>query len=296
MIGAAYALATAFCWAGSNAIIKSITAKIDALSLGALRLCIAFLFLFAFVFLSGRGTALIHTPLTPIAYVIISGIIAQAIGDTIYIRSLSYLNVSRAFPVSQCAYSFFTMLLVVLLLGEAFTWVTGVGAFFALFGIYLITSTRIAPGRGSMPRRISKKGIVLALIAGVVWSLAALALKLGVVEMDPLVAAAIRVSSAAIALTSFALSRRKRGALELRRYGFRSLALALTSGLIDYGLGMVFFIIAIQLIGAGKTVVLSATSPLFLLPFSVFILKERLTRFTLLGILIGIAGIYLVSL
>jgi len=41
-------------------------------------------------------------------------------------------------------------------------------------------------------------------------------------------------------------------------------------------------------------VVLSATSPLFLLPFSVFILKEKLTRLNLIGIFTGVTGICLV--
>ncbi len=61
-------------------------------------------------------------------------------------------------------------------------------------------------------------------------------------------------------------------------------------------MGMVFFIMAIQLIGAGKTVVLAATSPFFLLPFSVFILKERLARLTLIGIFVGVAGICLLTI
>ena len=296
MIGTICALTAALSWAGSSTILKSLTTRIDTLSLNTLRLCVTSLLLLALIPLSGRGTEFINTPLMPLAYLIISGVIALAIGDTIFIKSLSYLNVSQAFPIAQCSNPVFTMLLAVLLLGESFTWVTGLGAFFVLLGIYLITSTRMAPSINSASRRIRGKGIILALIAGAVWAIAAVTLKLGVIGMDPLVAAAIRMSSATIVLLPFALSQRKKGALQLRKYGFRSLALAVTSGLIDYGIGMVFFIIAIQLIGAGKTVVLAATSPLLLLPFSVFILKERLTRLTLLGIFTGIAGICLVAI
>jgi len=296
MIGTICALTAALAWAGSSTIIKSITTKIDALSLSALRLCIASILLLAVISLSGRITEFINTPLMPLVYVITSGIIGLAVGDTVFIKSLSYLDVSRAFPIAQCAYPVFTMFLAVSLLGESFTWVTGLGAFLVLLGIYLITSTWKASGINSAPRRISGKGIVLALIAGIGWAVATVTLKLGVMEMDPLVAGAIRISSAAIVLLSFALSQRKRGALQLRKYGSPSLALALTSGLISPGMGMVFFITAIQLLGAGKTAVLSATSPLFLLPFSVFILKERLTRLTLIGIFTGVTGICLVAL
>ncbi len=232
----------------------------------------------------------------PLAYLIISRVIGLAIGDTVFIKSLSFLDASQAFPIAQCTYPVVTMFFAVSLLGESFTWITGLGAFLVLLGIYLIMSTRMAPSIDSAPRRISGKGIILALIAGIVWAVAAVTLKLGVMDTDPLVAAGIRIPSAAILLLPFALSQRKRGTLQLRKYGSRSLALALTSGLISPGLGMVLFIIAIQLLGAGKTVVLAATSPLFLLPFSVFILKERLTRLTLIGIFTSITGICLVTI
>ena len=192
MMGAVYALTAALSWAGSSTILKSLTTRIDALSLSVLRICTASLFLLVLVPLSGRGAEFISTPLMPLVYVIISGIISQAIGDTIYIKSLSYLNVSQAFPITQCSYPVFTMLLAILLLGESFTWVTGLGTFLVLLGIYLITSTRMTTDTNSTPRRIRGKGIVLAIIAGAVWAIAAVPLKLGIAKMDPLVAAAIR--------------------------------------------------------------------------------------------------------
>ena len=293
MIGVVYALTAALAWAGSSAILKSLTARIDSISLNALRLCVTSLLVLTIIPLSGRGAELVNTPLIPLVYLIISGVIGLAIGDTIYIKSLSYLNVSQAFPIALCSNTVFTMLLAVLLLGESFTWVTGLGTFFVLLSVYLLTSTRMT---NSTPGRTRGKGIILTLTAGATWAIAVVTLKLGAIDINPLVAATIKLSSAAIVLLPFALSQRGRGALQLRKYSSRSLALALTSGPLDYGVGMVLFITAIQLIGAGKTVVLSATSPLFLLPFSVFILKERLTRFTLMGILISFTGIYLVTL
>ena len=158
MIGTICALTAALVWAGSSTIVKSITTKIDVLSLSTLRLCVASLLLLAVTSLSGRITEFINTPLMPLVYVIISGIIGLAVGDTVFIKSLSYLDVSRAFPIAQCAYPVFTMFLAVSLLGESFTWATGLGAFLVLLGIYLITSTRMTSGINSAPRRISRKG------------------------------------------------------------------------------------------------------------------------------------------
>jgi drug/metabolite transporter (DMT)-like permease len=188
------------------------------------------------------------------------------------------------------------MFLAVSFLGESFTWAIGLGALFVLLGIYLIAFKRKASGINPTSERISGKGVILALIAGTVWAISTVFLKLGVMDTDPLVATAIRMPSAAIVLLFFAISRRKRGALQLRKYGFRSLALAVISGFLSYGAGVILFIIAIQLIGAGKTVVLLSVSPLFLLPFSTLILKEKLTRSALAGIFICVAGICLVAI
>ena len=121
MIGTICALTAALSWAGSTTIIKSITTKIDALSLNTLRLCIASIFLLALIALSGRSTEFINTPLMPLAYLIISSVIGLAIGDTVFIKSLSFLDASQAFPIAQCTYPVVTMFFAVSLLGESFT-------------------------------------------------------------------------------------------------------------------------------------------------------------------------------
>ena len=296
MIGTICALTAALTWAGSSTILKPLTARIDTISLNTLRLCVASILLLAVILLSGRSTEFINTPLMPLVYLIISGVIALAIGDTVYIKSLQYLDVSRAFPISQCAYPVFTLFLSVSLLGESFTLGTGLGAFFVLLGIYLIVFTRKVPRIQSTSGGISVRGVVLALVAGAVWASATVTLRLGVMGIDPLVAAAIRIPAATIVLLSFSLSRRKRGTFQLRKYGSRSLVLAATSGFLGYCVGVILFIIAIQSIGAGKTVLLLAVSPLFLLPFSIFVLQEKLTRPALIGIFICVGGICLVAL
>ena len=48
--------------------------------------------------------------------------------------------------------------------------------------------------------------------------------------------------------------------------------------------------------GAGKTTLLSASAPIFLLPMSVLILKERLSLRALAGVCIAVAGICLVAI
>jgi drug/metabolite transporter (DMT)-like permease len=193
--------------------------------------------LLAFIPLSGRGADFIETPLLPLVYLIASGIIAMAIGDSIYIKSLSVLDASIAFPIAQCSFPVLTVLLAVFLLGESFTWVTGAGAVLVVLGIYLIAAAGKRAKIPSLQEAVSGKGVIFALMAAAAWTAAAAMLKIGVTGIDAFVAAGIRISVSAIVLSFFALRRRKKGTLQFRQYGPRSLILAAGAGILAYGVG-----------------------------------------------------------
>lgn len=294
MLGAGIAILTALAWAGSSIILKSLTAKIDTLSLNTLRLWVGSVILLAFIPLSGRGADFLHTPFLPLVYVIASGIIAMAIGDSIYIESLSVLDASIAFPIAQCSFPVLTVLVAVLLLGETFTWITGAGTVLVVLGIYLIAAAGKRAKVSRVQETVSGKGVIFALMAAAAWTTAAATLKIGVTGMDAFVAAGIRIPASAIVLSLLALRRRKKGTLQFKEYGHRSIALAAAAGILTYGVAAVGYVTAIQLIGVGRTVLLTTTAPLFVLPFSILILKETPTRYTIAGTFVCVAGICLV--
>jgi drug/metabolite transporter, DME family len=296
MLGVSIALLTALSWAGSSIILKFLTATIDTLSLNMLRLWTGSIILLSFVFLTGRSELFYHIELGPLLLVLVSGVVAIAAGDTIYIKSLSVMEVSRAFSITQCTFLVMTMLVAILFLGEPFTWLNGVGAALVISGVYLLAM----PGKGEKTTASAKanaKGVILALAAAVAWTVGAATLKLGVTNMDTYVAAAIRIPVAAVALTGLALSRKPGGeTLQLRKYGSRNVALAACAGILAYGVGAVAYVSAMQLIGAGRTVLIIAIAPILILPFSVLILRERLTRQSISGIFTSVAGVCLVVL
>ena len=82
---------------------------------------------------------------------------------------------------------------------------------------------------------------------------------------------------------------------ELRQLDGKSWAVILVASLVGTGIGTLFFVMAIQMAGAGKTAVLTSTAPLMALPFSMAWLHERPTRLTLAGTLLTTAGIALVA-
>lgn len=296
MLGTGIALLSALAWAGSITILKFLTAKIDTLSLNALRLWFGFVPILSFVFIWGRGSDLIHTPFLPLFFVAASGILSMAIGDTLFIKSLTFIGASRAFPIAQCTFLLLTMTVSLLFLEESFTWFNTIGALLVMVGVYLVA----VPGKEAKTSSYggtNVKGVILALITSLAWTAGAVTLKLGVTEMDALVAAAIRTPASAIAITGLVISRtRKREMLQFKKYGRRNMALAFGGGALTYGVASVSFAAAMQLIGAGKTVLITAVAPIFILPFSIVFLKEQPTIYAKAGIIISVFGVGMLTI
>jgi len=292
MLGVIIALVASLAWAGSSVLLKYLSSRIDALSVNTMRLWVGAIALIALVIFSGRSGNILQSPLFPVLMVVASGILSNTAGDTIYIQSLSYLDVSISYPISQSAFPVLTLIVAIVFLNESFSWFNILGAVFVIAGIFMI----VRNNRRAAASRNTVKGLVLTLTAAVLWAGGAVTLKIGLTHVDTFVAAAIRVVTSALLLTTLALSRPTPERLKLRTYGTRNLILVASAGLLTYGVGAIGYVTAIHLIGAGKTVLLSASAPVFLLPLSVLILKERLSSLALVGVFVAVAGICLVAL
>jgi drug/metabolite transporter (DMT)-like permease len=293
MLGVIIALIASLAWAGSSILVKYLSSKIDAISMNTLRLWVGSIVLIALVFITGRSGLLVQTPFIPILMVIASGILSNAIGDTVYIQSLSYLDVSISYPISQSAFPLMTLIVAILFLNESFTWFNIVGAICVIAGIVMIVVNNKKPG---IAKKVTRKGVLLSLIAAVLWTAGSVTLKIGLAKVDTFLAAAIRVTASALILTTLAFGRKSQDRMKLNTYGTRNLLFVAAAGILTYAIGAIGYVTAIHLIGAGKSVLLSASAPIFLLPFSVLILKEHPTRLALVGVFISIVGICLVAL
>jgi len=294
LIGAGVALLTSLAWAVSSILLKSLTGRIDILSINTIRMWVGSALLLTIAFAAGKMTAIQDMPLQSLGCVVLSGILAMAVGDTLYIKTLSMLDASVAFTISQCAFVVVASLGAVLLLGESYTWVTVAGAMLVMVGIYLTASGHSGKPGTRQPGTLSRKGVLLSLSVAVIWSVSTVTLKAGAIGTDAVAVAAVRITVSAMLLSAFTIPKHKQGLLQLNRYGLRSLTMMAAAGISTYGVAAVGYILAIQIIGAGKTVLLTTSAPLFALPFSIIFLGERPTRSTILGIIISVAGMCLV--
>jgi drug/metabolite transporter (DMT)-like permease len=227
-----------------------------------------------------------------------SGIMGQAVGDTLYINALGLLGVTRSFPITNSAYPFLTFVLAVLLLGEDVHWTTPLGGALIVAGITWIVLEQRRSAEESDIRVDVLRGAVFAVAAAGAWSLATIWLRGQQGDLDAFGAAAIRIPAASLAtmLTIGITMRRPIGDVPPRAMTPASVAVVMAAGVIGTGIGSVLFIYAVEDIGAARTAFLTTSAPVFALPMGVLMLGEKLTLRELMGTAATIAGIWLVLL
>jgi DME family drug/metabolite transporter len=217
--------------------------------------------------------------------------VGLVVGDSIYFQSMKLIGLSRALPLST-TYPFFTMLLSLLFLDEQLGWTVVGGAFLIATGGYLLALRRGKERlvESQAVRRVNLVGVTLALSAAICWSVSTVMLRMGLDEVDTTMANVVRLSVLMVALTTIALKIGKVG--RIKTYGLRSLGIVFVAGIVGTGLGTYAFLNAVQRAGAARTSILTATTPLFGVPFSL-LLKERPSRRTLVGTGLTMMGVWL---
>ena len=291
MAGELLAVACAFLWALSSTLIKSQTHKVNVVSLAAWRTVPAVLIYLGLLIFSGRMNDILHLSFRTLAFLLGSTLLGLVLGDLLYFRSLKLIGLARAMPLSA-TYPFFTLVLSLLFLDELVSWGMVVGAVLITGGAYLLAFPR---GRSrtssSTAQGTDREGVAMAVLAAVCWAVSTVTLGIGLVGLDVTVANFIRVGVLAIILFAMLLRRGEIG--QIRAHGLRSLGVAFLAGIVGTGLGTYAFLTAVQRAGAAKTSILTSTTPLFGLPFSL-VLGERLHARTLLGTILTVTGIWLI--
>jgi drug/metabolite transporter (DMT)-like permease len=292
-VGAAAALLSSAAWAFTSVLLASQSGRLKPLVMSGIRSFTASAVLIGML-VATAGFAQFNemTFITGISMAG-SGIMGQAVGDTLYISALGFLGVSRTFPITNSVYPFVTFLLAIVLLGEDVTWTLPIGGALIVAGItWIVLEQRRADAEASVNVELVR-GVVLAVAAATAWATATVWLRGQQGDLDAIGAACIRIPAASAAvIVTIALT--SRGDRPLRALTPRSLAVVALAGVIGTGIGSVLFIYAVADIGAARTAFITTSAPVFALPMGVVFLAESITTRVLLGTVLTIAGIWLV--
>ena len=132
------------------------------------------------------------------------------------------------------------------------------------------------------PRTAAGLFVLMIVLWGVNWPV----MKIGLDYFPPFHFALLRMSLGA--LTMFAVAAL---AGELRRPARQDWPIVLSIGLIQMGTFMVLTFLGLRFVGSGRAAILAYTTPLWVLPLSVWVLKERLSGGKIAGFVLGLAGV-----
>jgi drug/metabolite transporter (DMT)-like permease len=282
----------------SNIVYKSVSNEIRPLVINALKMWITLPVMLVIVLLPWRATNFMLPP-TAILPLILSIIIGAVVGDLLYLTSQSRIGVSRAFPIAM-SYPLFTYLFAFFLLGESVGPLRLLGVVLTIGGVSIITQQRATPkAEGSSPsgtpkaRRFDVIGVAFALTAAISWAIGAIILQLALVGVEPADGNLVRVAAGSATLVPLFVIARARGMPMPTRKATKRTLLA---GFFGMGIGSLLYVAAVKYTGAALSSVLAATAPLFALPASFAILKERITRTIIAGTIATVVGVWLVVL
>ncbi len=295
-MGAAAALVSSALWAFTSVLLASQSGRLRPLMMSAIRSLTASLMLIGLLIATDGLVQLKEMTFVTGVSMMGSGIIGQAVGDTLYINALGYLGVSRTFPITNSAYPFITFVLAVLLLGESVTWTLPIGGALIVAGItWIVLEQRRAAAEAELHVELVR-GVIFAVAAAAAWATATIWLRGQQGDLDALGAASLRIPAASAAVWATIAMTRGRGEQPLRTVTRRGIAVVSAAGVLGTGLGSILFIYAVGEIGAAKTAFLTTSAPVFALPMGVILLSEKINARTLLGTAVTIAGIWLVLL
>ncbi len=290
-MGELFSLAAAVAWAFAVILFKKSGETHAPFALNFFRVGVSCVLFVATLWL--RGEELIRpVPLEDYVLLAASGIIAIAVSDTLFHKSLNRVGAGIS-AIVDCLYSPFVVLCAFLLLGERLgPWQYG-GMLLVLGGVFV--AARHTPPPGITTRQ---------LVAGVFWGLAAMAtLALGIVIAKPVLdrspvlwATSIRQLASLAVMLPMTFSRRHRRRIAAAFRPGKGWCYALPGAILGSYVALLFWIAGMKYTAAGAAAILNQTSTIYVLVFASLFLGEAFTRRKVFASLLAIAGIAMVTL
>lgn len=293
-MGIVFAFAQAFCWASTSIVLRSLATELNPFLVNGLRAATGMLIIIPLVWITGGLSDYQYVTTTHILCLVGSVILGGVIGDALYVNSLRILSVGQAFPITN-SHPLFTVLFGALLLGTDVTWKLLLGLMLTLLGVYFIGRPRShikETDASPLPLQQMIQGLLLAVGTAVLWGAATVILAFGLQDINSVVATSIRVP--VVIILSLLVAAKGGHLSEIRKMKPHTFRLLLLAGILGWGMAGTLYATAVKFAGPNKAAIIGATAPLFASPLSAIFLKERPTRYTLIGTALTIGGVILI--
>lgn len=275
-----YAFGSAF-FAGITAILAKIGIKnTDSNLATAIRTIVILIFSWLMVFIVGSFNAITELTTKTIIFLILSGI-ATGLSWLCYFKALQLGNVNKVTPIDKSS-TILTMILAMIFLGESITILKVIAILLIGFGTYLMIEKKEDTKQAK-----DSKWLLFAFGSAIFASLTAILGKVGIEGVESNLGTAIRTIVVLVMAWIVVFVTKKQG--EIKNMDGKSWRFLILSGLTT-GLSWLCYYKALQDGETSIVVPIDKLSIIVTIAFSYFVLKEKLTKKSLLGLVLIITG------
>lgn len=288
-IGEIAAFATSFCWTITSLAFEKAGKKVGSYTVNIIRLFIAILFvsLYTAVF---RGMPFpSDAPAHAWIWLSISGFIGFVIGDLLLFESL-VRNGSRITMLIMASVPLITSILSYFVLNELMTVNQIIGMLITLIGIVLVI-IKIDSSNGQMVLSHPLKDILFA-VGGAMGQATGLILsKFGMADYDPIASTQIRLIAAIIGFSLVFTLRKDWDKVKTALSNIPAMKYITLGSFFGPTLGVSLSLIAVKYTNPGIASTLMSLTPIIIIPFAIFYLKEKMDFKEILGAFVAVFGV-----
>ena len=290
-IGELAAVATALFWTITALAFERASLRVGSLSVNIIRLYIGFLFLSVFTYFYRNSFFPYDASFYSWFWLILSGFVGFVFGDLFLFKSFTVIG-SRFAMLIMTMVPPITALSGWIILGERLTSMNFVGMLLTIGGISLAIFSR-SNANGKLLLKLSVKGILCAFGGALGQALGLVLSKLGMKSFDPFAATQIRLIAGMFGFTVLVTILGRWGSVLKALSNRQGMATISLGSFFGPFLGVSFSLLAVQHAKTGIASTIMAIVPVLIIPPAVFLYKEKVTLFEILGAMVSICGVAL---
>lgn len=323
MLGELIAISAVLTFVGSNAIFRKAEHEVSPVFINFIRTGIGTLTFILIILSLNQITLVFMIPWELWLLLILSFVFGQVIGDTAYFTAQKELGTTIALAVSM-TFPFFTFILSLIFLNQPFKPNLFISLILIGIGITIIGKTKIVSDNSMLEKdpitqgskkirfqEIFKKEFMKSLgfcfTAAIGWAIGAVLIEFAITKIDviihveelsSIIGNVIRFPFALLILGSIVwrencLKKKIDNSLN-QKISLHSWFFLIIASIIGTSLGAYLYTESVHIAGASVVALIASTAPLFALPLTYFINKEKLTKKGLLGVILTILGVLII--
>jgi len=290
-LGEILALSSGLAWAIAVVLFRVSGRRIHPIGLNLAKTVLALIVMVPTLFVLGETLAP-AVPFSTTGLLLLSGVLGIAISDTLFFSALNRLGASLT-AIVDCFYSPFVIALSFVLLGERLSPVQ-------LIGAALVVSAVLTLAKEGKLEKIGRKDLVLGIVFGV---LAMFFVAFGIVMVKPVLGSVsvfwstlVRLAGGSLALAVLVPFLRNRKAVLGPLFERRNWKALIPAAFFGSYLSLILWMGGMKYAKASVAAVLNQLNTIFIVIIAAIFLKERLTGWKILAVVLAFVGAYLASM